>query len=370
MKSSLPKILVIVGPTASGKSDLAIKIAQYLSNISRIKSNKIRIREKFESIRGQFDINSSSFGDYSRNGAEIVSADSRQIYRGMDIGTAKPPRDLSGPPQMRSNAKRISNSIFEDHSRSFDFYSRSIKHHLINIKNPDEEYTVAQYKRDCLRAIRGITKRGNLPILVGGTGLYIKAVLDNLEIPKIKPNLQLRKKLERELKLKGVNFLYEKLIKLDPEAAYIVDRHNPRRVIRSLEITLSTQKPFSVQRKQGKKLFNALKIGISLPKNKLRKRIDERVDWMIRAGLINETEQLIKQYDSNLTSFDAIGYREIIRYLQDGISLSRAIALIKRNTWHYAKRQMTWFRADKEIKWVKNQAEAFKLINNFLKKSL
>ncbi len=308
-----PKIIVILGPTASGKSELAAQIAQ-------------------------------------KYNGEIISADSRQIYRGLDIGTAKP-----------TNTEL-----------------KKIKHYLIDIKNPNQSYTVVQYKRDCLKAIKRVLKKNKLPILVGGTGLYIKAVIDNLKIPTVKPDLKLRKKLEKELKEKGLNFLYEKLIKLDPEAAYIVDRHNPRRVIRGLEITIQTNKPYSKQRKQGKKLFDALKIGINPAKEKLKKRIYERVDEMINLGLINETKQLIKKYPADLPVFDAIGYREIINYLAvNNISINRlnqhksanlkeVIDLIKKNTWHYAKRQMTWFKRDKEIKWIKNEKEAFRLLDRFL----
>ncbi len=299
--SILPKIIVIVGPTASGKTDLAIRLAK-------------------------------------KNNGEIISADSRQIYKGMDIGTAKPLK-----------SERI-----------------KIKHHLIDIKNPDKNYTVSQYKKDCLIAIKKIIKREKIPILVGGTGLYIKAVVDNLEIPEIKPDLRLRNKLEKELKLKGLNHLYQKLIKLDPEAAYIIDSKNPRRIIRALEITLKTEKPFSQQRKTGKKLFNCLKIGITLPKEKLREKINKRVDKMLKNGLMKEVKNLINKYPVENPIFDAIGYREIINYLRGKISLDETTALIKRNTWKYAKRQMTWFKKDKEIYWIKNEKEALKFIKRFL----
>ncbi|MBI2514898.1 tRNA (adenosine(37)-N6)-dimethylallyltransferase MiaA [Candidatus Wolfebacteria bacterium] len=299
---ALPKIIVIVGPTASGKTALSIKVAR-----------------KF-------------------NG-EIISADSRQIYRGFNIGTAKP---------TKAEMKKV-------------------KHYLIDIKNPNEEYTVAQYKKDAVAAIRKILKNGKIPILVGGTGLYIKAVVDNLEIPKVKPNPKLRQKLERELRKKGLKYLYEKLIKLDPEAAYIIDRNNPRRVIRALEITLQSEIPFSKQRRRGPQLFNALKIGLNSQKEILKYRIDKRADQMVKNGLVDEVKNLIKKYSPDLPAFDAIGYREIINYLEDKISLNEAITLIKRNTWRYAKRQITWFKKDKEIKWIRNDNQALNLAKNFLK---
>ena len=296
-----PKIIVIVGPTASGKSDLAIKLA------------------------GKFN-------------SEIISADSRQIYRGMDIGTAKPAKTEI----------------------------RKIPHHLIDIKNPDENYTVAQYKKDCLKAIKMVLAKNKIPVLVGGTGLYIKTIADNLEIPEVKPDFQLREKLEKELKSKGLDYLYQKLIELDPEAAYIIDSKNPRRIVRALEITLKTEKPFSQQRKSGKKLFNCLKIGISLPKEKLREKINKRADKILKNGLIKEVKNLIKKYPFDIPAFDAIGYREIINYLQGKVSLDETTALIKKNTWRYAKRPITWFKKDKKIIWIDNPQKAFAICRDWL----
>lgn len=292
------KLIVILGPTASGKTELSIKIAK-------------------------------------KYNGEIVSADSRQIYRGMDIGTAKP-LDLQGIP-----------------------------HWLLNIKNPNHPYTVAEYKKDAIKAIKDIQKRGKLPIMAGGTGLYIKTVAENLDIPKTKANPLLRQKIEKEAEKNGLNYVFQKLIKLDPEAAYIVDSKNPRRVVRALEITLLTKKPFSAQRKSGAPLFDVLEIGISVPKEKLKKRIKLRADKMAEDGLIEEVKNLINKYGANQQAFDAIGYREIIDYLANKKTLEKALAEIKTNTWHYAKRQMTWFNADKKIHWVDNQKEAEILVKNF-----
>ncbi len=293
------KLVVILGPTASGKTELAIKLAQ-----------------KF-------------YG-------EVVSADSRQIYRRMDIGTAKP-LDLKG-----------------------------VKHWLIDIKNPNQNYTAAQFKKDAVKKIKEIQKQGKLPILVGGTGLYIKAVTENLDIPKIKANPRLREELEKETGEEGLDFIFKKLIKLDPEAAYIVDPKNPRRVIRALEITLLTKKPFSQQRKIGKLLFDVLKIGISVPKEEVKEKINLRVDKMVKEGLVEEVKGLINKYGESQQAFDAIGYREIIDFLAKKTSLEQASALIKINTWHYAKRQMTWFNADKKINWIEDYKKAEVLIKKFL----
>ena len=296
------KLVVILGPTASGKTALAIKLAK-------------------------------------KYNGEVVSADSRQIYRGMDIGTAKPSKKEMG----------------------------AAPHYLIDIKNPDEIYTVAEFKKDAVKKITEILKRNKLPILVGGTGLYIKAVVENLDIPKVEANHLLRKKIEKEIEKKGLNCVFEKLVKLDPEAAYIVDPKNPRRVVRALEITLLTKKPFSQQRKKGKPLFDVLELGISVPNETLRQRINRRADSMIKDGLVDAAKNLLKKY-GNQQAFDAIGYREIIEFLGNKITLDKAIEKIKINTWHFAKRQMTWFKRDKRIKWIKNYKEAEQSIDKFIKK--
>ena len=180
-----PRIVAIMGPTASGKTALAVAVAK-------------------------------------RFNGEVVSADSRQVYRGMDIGTAKP-----SPEEMRA-----------------------VPHHLIDIKNPDEDYTVAEYKDDALAAISAILHRGRLPVLAGGTGLYLRAVLDNLDIPKAEADPTLRAELEREIQEKGLDAVFKKLLTLDPDAANEVDGRNPRRVVRALEVAITTGEPFTAQRKK------------------------------------------------------------------------------------------------------------------------
>jgi len=289
------KLIIVLGPTASGKTSLAIKLAK-----------------KF-------------------NG-EVVSADSRQIYRGMDIGTAKP-TDLEGVP-----------------------------HWMLDIKNPDQPYTVAEFKEDAVKIIKDIQKRGKLPILAGGTGLYIKAVVENLDIPKVKADPVLRKKIEKDIEEKGLEFVFDQLIKLDPEAAYIIDPKNPRRVIRALEITLLTNKPFSKQRKQGNPLFDVLEIGISVPEEVLKQKINLRIDEMVKEGLVDEVKSLVNKYGSNQQAFDAIGYREIIEFIKNKITINQALENMKMNTWHFAKRQITWFKKDPKIHWITNYNEAEKLV--------
>ncbi len=303
-----PKLIVVVGPTASGKSALAVRLAKKFTG-------------------------------------EIISADSRQIYRGMDIGTAKPVRDTRA---------------------GISFYSEGIRHHLIDIKNPDQDYTVAEYKKDAIAAIRQVIKRKKLPILVGGTGLYIQAVTENLDIPHVPPNPHLRLKLEDRLKRESLSKLFEDLVRLDPEAAYVVDGKNPRRVLRALEVAISTGRPFTVQRRKSEPLFRTLKLGIHTPPAILRNRINARVREMVWDGLAKEVGKLVKKYGAGRRALDTIGYREVVPFLKGGADLVRVEKDIQRNTWRYAKRQMTWFRRDKDTLWVKDAKEAEKLVKKFL----
>ena len=319
-----PKIIVVVGPTASGKTALAIRLAK-----------------KFH--------------------GEIVSADSRQVHRGMDIGTAKPP--ISYAPK---GASTKSSAPIHTSGGGATFYSQGIPHHLIDIKNPNQSYTLAQYQRDAFAAIHAVLRRGNIPILVGGTGLYIDAVAENLEIPKVKPNQKLRRALEKRLASEGFVALFAELVRRDPEAAQIVDGKNPRRVIRALEVVMTSGEPFSAQRTRREPMFDTLKLGIALPGETLHKRIDARVDQMMRSGFVKEVRGLLKKYGVHQVAFDAIGYREIILYLEGKSALDDAVAMIKRNTWQYAKRQMTWFKKDKEIVWVITPQQAMRSTAQFL----
>lgn len=299
--SNRPKLLVIVGPTASGKTALGIALAK------------------------KFD-------------GEIVSADSRQIYRDMTIGTGKPTRaEMDGVP-----------------------------HHLIDICDPGKDYNVTDYKRDAVAAINDILARKKLPILLGGTGLYIKAVVENLDVPKVKANPTLRARIEDELKREGLENVFKKLLARDPEAAYVVDPKNPRRVVRALEVAITTGEPFTAQRRKHPPLFSTFTIGLNPPPDVLCERIDRRVNKMVRDGLVDEIAALIKKYGHSPAAFDAIGYREIIANLDGTLTLPEAIAAIKTNTWHYAKRQMTWFRKDKTTQWIEGTEEAIAAVGKFL----
>lgn len=293
----LKKLIIILGPTASGKSNLAIKLAKEFNG-------------------------------------EIISADSRQIYKEMDIGTAKiTKKEMDGIP-----------------------------HYLIDIINPDKEFTLAQYKKLAVKTIKDIQKRNKLPFLAGGTGLYIQTIVDNLQIPEVRPDKKLRDKLERQTNQK----LYDQLKKLDPQSLKVININNKRRMVRALEVCLLTKKPFSQQRKKGKLLFNTLQIGIKPNKEILERKINQRVDQMIKAGLIEEVRNLIKKYGHKPYSMSGIGYKEIISYLKNEISLNKAKELIKIHTRQYARRQMSWFRRDKNIKWIKNYSEAKKIIKQLL----
>ncbi len=297
------KIIAVVGPTASGKTALAIALAK-----------------KF-------------------NG-EIISADSRQIYRGMDIGTAKPTRAEQ----------------------------RAVPHHVIDIRDPNESYTVAEFQHDAIAAIHAIIARGRLPMLVGGTGLYVKAVVENLDIPRVAADPALRARLEADVRRHGLAAMFDRLVKLDPEAAYVVDPKNPRRVIRALEVTLTTGVPFTAQRRKRAPRFSTLMLGVAVPPTALRRRINQRIDAMEKAGLAREVRKLVKKYSSKANALDAIGYREIIQYLEGNATLKQALDEMKISTWHYAKRQMTWFKKDATVRWIKNQKEALAQIKNFLKR--
>ena len=275
------KLIVIVGPTASGKSELAVKLAK-------------------------------------RFNGEVVSADSRQVYKGMDIGTGK------------ITKKEM----------------RGIPHYLLDVASPKKIFTVTQYKKLALQAINKILKRNKVPILCGGTGFYIQAVIDGITIPEVKPDWKLRKKLEK----KSTAELYQMLQKLDPIRSKNIDKNNPRRLIRAIEIVMKTKKSIPALQKNPL-LYSALMIGVKLSKNELQRRIQKRVDKMIRHGLEKEAKRF---------PMPIIGYQEW--------SSPNPKDLIVRHTLQYAKRQMTWFKRDKRIKWIKNYKQAEKLTTKFLKK--
>jgi len=288
------KLLIILGPTASGKSDLAIKIAELFNG-------------------------------------EIVSADSRQIYKEMNIGTAKPSKG-------------------------------NIRYHLLDIIEPDKRFSAAQYKELACNAIKDIQNRNKLPVLCGGTGLYISSIIEDWQFPKVPSQEKLRKELEK----KSVEQLFKIYQKLDTEGAKSIDKKNKRRLIRAIEVCKANNKPFWQQRKSGKSLFNTLLIGIKLPKEQLRGRIAKRTKKMIKMGLETEVKTLKDKYGW-IPSLQTIGYQEWKEYFSDKLNKKEVQNLIELHTIQYSKRQMTWFKKMKNIQWIKNPEQAIKLTELFLK---
>ena len=289
-KTTLSKLISIVGPTASGKTGWAIKLAQ-----------------KF-------------------NG-EIVSADSLQLYRQLDIGTAKP-------------------TVAEQNQ---------ITHHLINIINPNEEITVTEYKDLAITTISKIHSCGHLPLLVGGTGLYNQAVLDNLDIPRAAPDNTFRKNLETRLTNQELDTskLYQLLLSKDPDAVKFIEPHNSRRIIRALEVIYITGRKLSDIRTKGKPLYNSLKFGISIPLETLELKFKKRTKLMLQNGLVEEVKSIINTFGL-VKPMGAIGYKETVQYLENQISKERLEELINLHSLQYAKRQMKWFKRDKQITWLED----------------
>ena len=278
-------------------------------------------------------------------GFEIVNADSMQVYRGMDIGSAKP-------------------SLKE---RSL------VTHHLIDIKDPDEEFSAAQFKDEARNSIVSLAQEGKLALVVGGTGLYIRALTKGL-FPAPSADLKLRREFKKKEETQGKWYLYKELEKADPEAALRIHPNDTFRIIRALEVFYLTGKPISQQQKKHQfkhSYFNLLKIGFMRDRGEIYKRIEQRVDKMIKDGLVDEVKQLLKRgYPPTIKPFQSLGYKQILSYLQGDLSLDEAVGLIKRHTKRYGKRQLTWFRKDSEIRWFILPKHSFKIveaIKKFLK---
>ena len=343
LKKSIPnnKIIVVLGPTSSGKSDVAIKLAK-----------------KF-------------------NG-EIISADSRQIYRGMDIGTGKVEPDRPG----EIPRKFINNKFCSGSRRNKIFYSKGIPHYMIDIINPQTDFTAAQFKKKAEKIIVGILKCGKLPIICGGTGFWIKSLVDNIVYPEVAPNKVLRSKLRN----KSTEELFKILKKLDPVRAKNIDSKNPIRLIRAIEIckklgkvpTLechpelvsgSKNKTEMLKRVQHDNIYDFLQIGISQPKEELHEKIKLRLKKRFAAGMIDEVEKLHTKNKLSWKKIESfgLGYKLIPQYLRGEIKskeeLLEKIYLAEKN---YAKRQMTWFKKDKIIKWLEDYKKIEKEVETFL----
>lgn len=307
-----PKIIVVLGPTASGKSDLAVNIALWLGS-------------------------KKSKGKFKNDGAEIISADSRQVYKEMDIGSGKiTKKEMKGVP-----------------------------HYLLDIASPKSRrpFTAANYQKLARLAVKKILAKGKIPIICGGTGFYIDSLIYDYEFPKISPRPEIRAGLEK----KSVGQLFEKLKKLDPERAKTIDWFNKRRLTRALEIIIATGKPVPPLKKSSP--YDVIKIGIAKNRNKLKELISERLEKRLKTGMINEIKKLHRRGVSwkKLDDF-GLEYRFASRYLRGIISKKEMIGQLQKEIMDYAKRQMTWFRRDPGIFWVKNKNEALSKINNFIRR--
>lgn len=285
-----PKVIVICGPTASGKTALSIELAKQING-------------------------------------EIVSADSMQIYEKMDIGTAKPDKEeMDG-----------------------------IKHYLIDCVSPEIRYSVATYKNDAIQAIKEIIQKGKIPIVVGGTGLYVDSLIYGIEYEEIEIDLEYRKQLEQTVQEQGLNVLYEQALKIDPKAMEKISCNDKKRICRILEIYHSTGKTKTEQEIESRKKeipYDYKVFAINMDREKLYNRINIRVDKMIQNGLINEVEQLIKQYKNIPTALQGLGYKEVVDYLNGECTKEEAVEKIKMETRRYAKRQITWFKKNKQTIWL------------------
>jgi len=304
----LPRVIFVVGPTSCGKTDVGLRLAKLYNG-------------------------------------EVINADSRQIYKGFDIGTGKP------------QGRR---GVYQGHRA---FLVEGVPHYLMDFLDPLQTYTVAEWHEKALVAIKGVVSRGHLPIVVGGTGLYIKSLVDNLQFPRIEPQLALRQAFEKKPLAELVNVL----LSLDPDAAQAVDLKNPRRVIRALEVATFTGKPFTKQKKLGKPLMVAFQVGVAWPRQELYRRIDESIDRMIEEGWPAEIrEARARNIPENAPAMTSIGYRELYKYIKGEEPLEQALEKTKQSVHRYAKRQATWFRRDKRITWCKDADEAVMAVGQWL----
>ena len=304
MDKQHPPLVAIVGPTAVGKTEVAVRLALALNG-------------------------------------EIISADSRQVYRHMDIGTAKP------SPQER----------------------QQIPHHLIDILNPDEELTLADYQQRACAAIDEVHARGKLPLLVGGTGQYVRAVIEGWSVPHVPPQPALRADLETFADVYGATVLHTRLAAVDPIAAASIDQRNVRRVVRALEVYLVSGVPISALQTRRPPPYRILQIGLTRPRSSLYARIDTRVDRMIAEGLVEEIRRLLEAgYGWGLSAMHSLGYAQFRGYLQGTMTLEEAARAVKRETRRFVRQQYTWFRLDDAaIRWFDLDSIPFEEILTFVR---
>lgn len=287
-------VIVIAGPTASGKTALSIEVAKRING-------------------------------------EIISSDSMQIYKDMDIGTAKVTKEEM----------------------------QGIKHYLVDFVEPDKRYTVSDFKKDSENAIEEILGKDKIPIVVGGTGLYVNSLIYGIEYQDMDFDLNYRKELINKAETEeGLNELYEKALKIDPEAMKIISRNDRKRICRVLEIYNSTGKTKteleSLSRSKGIK-YNFLKFAINMDREKLYERINLRVDLMLKDGLVDEVKNVIRKYNSYPTAMQALGYKEVVEYLENKLTYDEMVEKIKQETRRYAKRQITWFKKNNDYIWLESE---------------
>lgn len=298
------KVIVICGPTASGKTALSIELAKKV------------------------------------NGG-IISCDSMQIYKDMNIGTAKP-------------------TIEE---------MQGIKHYLLDFVSPNERYSVADFKKDAKNAIKEILSKGKVPIIVGGTGLYLDSLIYEIEYQNIEFDENYRKKLEQEVEEKGLEELYDKAKKIDPVAIEKISKNDKKRILRILEIYHATGKNKTEQEIESRKNeveYDYKVYAISWDREELYARINKRVDLMIEQGLIDEVKNILQKYEQFPTAMQGLGYKEVVDYLQGNCTKQEMIEKIKMETRRYAKRQMTWFRKNKQTIWIQGNNSIQNNINIIL----
>lgn len=298
-----PKVIVICGPTASGKTALSIKLAKQING-------------------------------------EIISSDSMQIYKYMDIGTAKPDKEEM----------------------------QGIKHHLIDFVEPNQRYSVAEFKKDAENAIEKILAKGKTPIIVGGTGLYVDSLIYGIEYQDIKIDEKYREQLEERVEKEGLQKLYEEAQEIDPEAMKKISQNDKKRILRVLEIYKSTGKTKTQQEIESRKevKYDYKVFAINLEREILYERINKRVDIMIEKGLIQEVERLLEKYDEFPTAMQGLGYKEVVEYLQGKTTKEEMIEKLKMETRRYAKRQLTWFRKNKQTIWLEGKNDIQNNINIIL----
>lgn len=300
------KVIIIGGPTASGKTSLSIELAKRING-------------------------------------EIISADSMQIYKDMNIGTAKP--------------KEIE--------------MQGIKHYLLDIITPEERFSVADYKTKAKEAIKEIIKKGKVPIIVGGTGLYIESLIYEIEFLQIETDLKYREELEQIVKEKGLNYLYEKALKIDPESMKKISRSDQKRILRVLEIYHQTGKTKSKIDQDSRKEpeYDYKLFAINMQRDILYDRINKRVDIMLQDGLVNEVKEIYEKYKEFPTAMQGLGYKEVIEYLEGNINYEQMVEKIKMESRRYAKRQITWFKKYEDIIWIDGLEDTQKNIETIIKES-